>query len=536
MAELFKITKKKKLITLFILKLISYLSSFGVSFAYAKYITSPLTADKLKCLITSLIILFFISLISNYFCTKIHELFIVDLKYDIELYYFKQLDNIDFNNLNDMHTGFIYNLIDKTAFSFYRIIDGFLECYLPLIIGICAFIYMTLKQSFLLGIISLVIFIIAVITRYIMTKDREKIRKELHRKHSLYTGSFIDFASNILTVKKLRIEKFAKDTLRKKADDFYSDLQICEIKQANIHTIFEILIDSVYIIILLAILNDIRQGVDALPFLIFYISIMGKITSSLRSITRTVELTLRFKNDKLLLTEAIGYLRYSKQVTFNSLEIINGIFSYKNKPLQIRIPHFLMKKGDKVSVMGESGQGKSTILNILAGFYELNEGTLLVNGEEICNELVKPVFISQEVELFDLSIRDNLCLGKQIHQKKLERLLKDAGLYEWYLSLPNGLDELVGEKGVKLSMGQKQRLNIIRGILIDADLYFFDEPTSNLDNYSEEKIYKMIEKYLKDKSYVIVTHRANLKRLCDKHYEFKNHIMKEVNYGKVSRN
>ena len=220
MAELFKITKKKKLITLFILKLISYLSSFGVSFAYAKYITSPLTADKLKCLITSLIILFFISLISNYFCTKIHELFIVDLKYDIELYYFKQLDNIDFNNLNDMHTGFIYNLIDKTAFSFYRIIDGFLECYLPLIIGIGAFIYMTLKQSFLLGIISLVIFIIAVITRYIMTKDREKIRKELHRKHSLYTGSFIDFASNILTVKKLRIEKFAKDTLRKKADDF----------------------------------------------------------------------------------------------------------------------------------------------------------------------------------------------------------------------------------------------------------------------------------------------------------------------------
>ena len=126
-----------------------------------------------------MIILFFISLISNYFCTKIHELFIVDLKYDIELYYFKQLDNIDFNNLNDMHTGFIYNLIDKTAFSFYRIIDGFLECYLPLIIGIGAFIYMTLKQSFLLGIISLVIFIIAVITRYIMTKDREKIRKEL---------------------------------------------------------------------------------------------------------------------------------------------------------------------------------------------------------------------------------------------------------------------------------------------------------------------------------------------------------------------
>ena len=84
------------------------------------------------------------------------------------------------------------------------------------------------------------------------------------------------------------------------------------------------------------------------------------------------------------------------------------------------------------------------------------------------------------------------------------------------------------EKGIKLSAGQKQRLNIIRGILIDADLYFFDEPTSNLDVESEEKIYKMIEKHLKNKSYIIVTHRESLKKLCDRHFIFENHEMKEV--------
>ena len=187
-----------------------------------------------------------------------------------------------------------------------------------------------------------------------------------------------------------------------------------------------------------------------------------------------------------------------------------------------------MNKGDKISVMGESGQGKSTILNILSGFYELNSGEYLINNKPINNNRINPVFISQEVELFDLSIRDNLCLGKDISLKRIENLLEDAGLYHWYSGLPNGLDELVGEKGIKLSAGQKQRLNIIRGILIDADLYFFDEPTSNLDVESEEKIYKMIEKHLKNKSYIIVTHRENLKKLCGRHFVFENHEMKEV--------
>ena len=92
MMELFKIVKKKKLIILFFLKLITYLSALGVSFSYSYYITSPLTSDKLQHLIVALIILYAISLIANYFCTKLHELFIIDLKYDIELYYFEKLD------------------------------------------------------------------------------------------------------------------------------------------------------------------------------------------------------------------------------------------------------------------------------------------------------------------------------------------------------------------------------------------------------------------------------------------------------------
>ena len=167
-------------------------------------------------------------------------------------------------------------------------------------------------------------------------------------------------------------------------------------------------------------------------------------------------------------------------------------------------------------------------MNILAGLYPLEKGEMLVDNQIKKDCRMDLVFVSQEVELFDLSIRDNLCLGKEISEEKIMQLLEEAGLMNWYKELPNGLETKVGEKGIKLSAGQKQRLNLIRGILIDKELYFFDEPTSNLDAVSEEKITNMIEKYLKNKTFVIVTHRHRLEQLCNKHYVFEEHMMKEV--------
>ena len=123
----------------------------------------------------------------------------------------------------------------------------------------------------------------------------------------------------------------------------------------------------------------------------------------------------------------------------------------------------------------------------------------MFDNKIIKNKKPDVVYISQDVELFDMSIKDNLTLGNNISNKKILEMFEDAGLMEWYSNLENGLDEIVGEKGVKLSAGQRQRLNIIRGILIDKDVYFFDEPTSNLDQESEEKIVAMIEIGIKHK-------------------------------------
>jgi len=284
-----------------------------------------------------------------------------------------------------------------------------------------------------------------------------------------------------------------------------------------------------YLVVIISTIIMVQNGEDGLPYLLFYITALAKLYSNLNSLVRLIDISERFKTAKKQLDE---YFKDSKTINvikdFNNIKLQNVIFAYTKDSANIKIPEFILKKGDKISIIGESGQGKTTAMNILAGLYPFEKGELLIDKQTKKNCRLDLVFVSQEVELFDLSIRDNLCLGKDIPDEKIFELLEEAGLMNWYNELPNGLETMVGERGIKLSAGQKQRLNLIRGILIDKELYFFDEPTSNLDSLSETKITNMIEKYLKNKTFVIVTHRPKLKELCNKHYVFEEHMMKEL--------
>ena len=254
----------------------------------------------------------------------------------------------------------------------------------------------------------------------------------------------------------------------------------------------------------------------------FYTVIQNTINTTIRKIGSLFEWLVEYESVKEEIMKILGDSDTRKNIKeFKEVIIKDGIFKYPEKNKKFVIPNFEMRKGDKISLMGESGQGKSTILNILFGVYDLNEGKFLVDGKNVMNRKFDAAFISQDVEVFDLSIRENLTLGENISDEEILKLFEEAGLMDWYKTLPNGLSECIGERGIKVSVGQKQRLNVIRGILKNKSLYLIDEPTSNLDKETEECITKMIEKHLKDKTYIIVTHRERLKEICTKHYIIK---------------
>ncbi len=529
MKELLKVISKKLFIYSFIVNLIYSIADYGQSFALSIFGTSPLTLDKLTRLGLSIIVADILMLVFGKIGSYIDNVNEAKATNDIEKYYFNKLQNMTMEKIQNTHTGFIHNLISETAGLFVDVSYYFEISIVPLIIGITSVLFMVCKQSVLTGIICIVISALAVFLKYKMMKNKQKFDKEVRNKRSKYNAILIDFIQNIVAVRKLNIGKFCYRKLDENSEDYLKATKVNEVKRSNMNAVFTILMDMLYIVVLLSTIELVKNGEDGLPYLLFYITALGKIYSNLNSLVKFIDTYVRFKGAKEQLDDYFKDCKETKLIkNFDNLKLSEVVFSYTKDSTKIAIPEFTLKKGDKISIMGQSGQGKTTVMNILAGLYPLEVGNLTINGKDKNDSGLDLVFVSQEVDLFDLSVRDNLCLGKDIKEEKIIELLKEAGLYDWYTELPEGLETFVGERGVKLSAGQKQRLNLIRGILIDKDLYFFDEPTSNLDVESEEKITNMIDKYLKDKTYVIVTHRPQLKRLCNRHYVFEHHMMKEA--------
>ena len=203
-------------------------------------------------------------------------------------------------------------------------------------------------------------------------------------------------------------------------------------------------------------------------------------------------------------------------------EDVEGI----SKRVRIQIPEFTVKRGDFVCITGESGQGKTTLLDVLSS--QIVTNNVYINGERD-NRRLDCVFVSQDTEIFDMSLRDNLTLGRDISDIRLMQLLFGVGMEEWICSQKNGLDTILGERGVFVSTGQRQRLNLIRGLLVkDKGIYLLDEPTSNVDEETEKRMIKLIRNELKGKTVVIVSHRPKIMEICNKHYEFVGGVLHRV--------
>lgn len=529
MKELVKVISKKLCVYSLVFNTAYSIADYGMSFIIAYFATSPLTLNKLTKLAIGIAIAQLIMLITGKVASYIDNLNDAKTQTAIQKYYFNKINSMTMEQVTNIHTGYIHKLVSTVAKNFAEMFWQFEISLIPLIIGGTSILIMVCKQSLIIGIVCIIISSLAVYTKYKMIKNKHIYQKQANDAESKYNATFVDFIQNIMAVRKLNILNFCNDKIEESSEEYLKATKINERKRSNANGVFTGLMDLLYIVVLISTIIMVKNGEDALPYLLFYITALGKLYFNLNSLARLIYINEKFKTTKKQLDEYFENCSEMKIIKqFENLSAKEILFSYNEKSTKIVIPEFILNKGDKISIMGESGQGKSTIMNILAGLYPLKNGSLTINGKNEINTRLDLVFVSQEVELFNLSIRDNLCLGKQISDDKIFELLEDAGLMEWYKELPEGLNTMVGERGIKLSAGQRQRLNMIRGILIDKELYFFDEPTSNLDILSEEKITNMIEKYLKDKTYVIVTHRPKLKELCNKHYVFENHMMKEV--------
>ena len=203
-------------------------------------------------------------------------------------------------------------------------------------------------------------------------------------------------------------------------------------------------------------------------------------------------------------------------------------FGYSKNKSVLNDLSMTINSKDTVAIVGASGSGKTTILNLITNSYDVNSGRLLFDGIDI-NELDEATIrrnvsiITQSPYIFNMSIKENLKLVKpNATNKEIDEVCKQACFYDYVMSLPEQYDTIIGEGGVNLSGGQKQRLAIARALLKDCKILLFDEATSALDNVTQREIQESINNISKDYTIIIVAHRLSTIKDCDRIFMLDN--------------
>lgn len=244
------------------------------------------------------------------------------------------------------------------------------------------------------------------------------------------------------------------------------------------------------------------------------IELMMNLSTSIQKMKVSIERLSEILDNKLYKDEKFGIV--SKTDILGNIEFKNITFKYPNEEKEIFEEFNLtIPTGKKVAIVGKSGQGKTTIFNLLLRYFDSDTGVILVDDipiEDFTEDSLREniAIIRQEPFIFNKTILENLkIIDPYMSLKKIRNACKLAEIDEYIMSLPNKYDTMIGEGGINLSGGQKQRLAIARALLKNSKIILFDEATSALDNDNQSKIKQAIDNLVKDHTIIIVAHRLS---------------------------
>lgn len=439
-------------------------------------------------------------------------------------------------SLINVNTGYVAGIISQLIEKKTSLFVEAVLMMVSVVYVIYLLVYISVSFSWVLGAL---IFAMAALSIGVRFFGSARLRGRLNRVTTAkaeQTRLFMDSINNISTVQKLRGIGFIR---RKSA--------VCE--KENLEAVRSYTTGNEICFCVFKLLNYLICPVCMFAALLLYkrnpsfpisglMAYLSIVTIQLVHNTRFIASFIQSGNtweaaqnemDRIVAEQSDSYTKTSIGTDFNIITLENTCFTYRDdKPASmVRIPSFCVNKGEFVCITGESGQGKTTLLKLLSGILE-PEQKLKVDGNPESRNL-DAVFIAQDTEMLDMTLRENLCFGNaSVTDGELADMLERVGMGLWLKEQPEGLGTLLGERGIFVSTGQRQRLNLIRGLLMEKEIYLLDEPTSNVDEETEEKMVELISERLRGKTVIIVTHRPRVCGICDREYRFENGTMFEV--------
>ena len=526
----FKREKKALIILIIISLIISIFNSFGPALMakVLDYATSSRLDVALKYLLfvvgLALVIDFFdkIVFIRNY--TKIQESITNNIKKDVISSYFE----IDNKELLKTSSGIFLTRITSDPDNIIDAFDAVRGNFTKILSNIFVFIYI-FHINFVLGIIT----VIGTICVYLVEKSAmdkwNAYRKRRNKLRDRNTTIINEGLKGTHDIKLLNIVEHFKNKVSCNLDELCNDT-VGSIKVDSGYVFLRTIVVYTFTTILIVLsIYFVKFDVIKVSSLIAIFMYKDRLFTSILYLAWTERQLKEFALSAERIFEVIDHSKFklehygNKRVNELSgkIEFKNVYFKYE-KDSVLKGVSFNIEPKDTVAVVGKSGSGKTTIVNLISKIYEVDKGSILLDGNNI-NDLDKYSIrnnisvISQKPYLFNMTIKENLLLvSPNASQKQIENVCKICELHDYIMSLPKKYNTLVGEGGVTLSGGECQRVAIARALLMKTNIILFDEATSALDNETQENIQKAINNISSEYTMIIIAHRLSTIKNCNK--------------------
>ena len=462
------------------------------------------------------------------------------IEMNIRHIYFKKLFNKPYAWHLNNSVGYFSGALERVCMNIHMWLCDFPIDFLPAIILVLCFFGYTLSISVWLFVYFVVaLTLLLVLTRLLFNKRIQYIDL-LTAQMLKFNKLFIDFLYNVRSVKKMNLMSFATTKTQAQSNKVIERAEQMMHYNAKQWGAMEFIMQGMTLGPIGYFLYQYINTGSGLDVVVMIAAIAPQLEQTGRRMMYFMTSSAKVLTEYARLAEHLGdttSVEFSgkpmnnwKTITFDNthFEFVKDGHIFHHK-----VPFFKINRGDKIAIVGRSGEGKSTFLNLLTGQFPCQSGQILVDktsytdaGHAFFDKHI--TYISQDVELFDMSLYDNIVMGKRVSQEALQKIIDGCQLNELIARMDGNLHNDIGEKGVKVSAGEKQRINLARGLLLNRDILVLDEITANLDPATTQKIWGFIFTEYADKTIVAVSHEKDLLNHIERRLEFKRGLGKEI--------